>query len=146
MSWKHLCSEFILSLRAIEWWWKGDLLMEAKPCIYTQYCRIMGNTRDSLKSLARPSGNLWNFLSIPKSLCGFQWVILIGSYFWPPEGLGLGLQVGWPQELSFEQSTSRFGRWVETQQNCSQCVPFWIRKVSWDSARLQFWWPCSGVN
>jgi len=64
--------------------------------------------------------------------------LLIGSYFWLPKGLGLGLEVGWPRELRFEQSISILGRWVETQ-----CVPFWIRKVTWNS---QFWWPCSSVN
>jgi hypothetical protein len=36
--------------------------------------------------------------------------LLIGNYFWMTEGLGLGLEVGWPPELCFEQSASISGR------------------------------------
>ena len=36
--------------------------------------------------------------------------LLIGNYFWMTESLGFGLEVGWPRELCFEQSTSISGR------------------------------------
>jgi hypothetical protein len=150
MSWEHLCSGFILSLRAIEWWRKG-VLLKAKPCIYTQYCRIGGNARDPLESLARPLGDLWDFPSVPKSLCGFQWVVLTHRKLflatWRSQSQARG-QVA--TRTMFQ--TKHFWIWKVSWNSakpfpmCSQCVPLWIRKVSWDSARLQFWWPCSGVN
>jgi hypothetical protein len=44
-------------------------------------------------------------------------------YFWPPEGLGLGLEImvaEWVFQMCFEQSASGIGRYVETPQSfCS---------------------------
>jgi len=48
--------------------------MEARPHIYTQYCRIKGNTKDHSESSAGPLDDSQGFPSVPKSLCDFLWV------------------------------------------------------------------------
>jgi hypothetical protein len=57
-------------------------------------------------------------------------------YFWPPEGLGLGLEIvvaEWVFRTCFEQSASGSGRYVETPRNFLSNVfrirRFRIRKV-----------------
>jgi hypothetical protein len=34
--------------------------MEARPHIYTQYCRTTGNAKDEHESLEKPLNNSWN--------------------------------------------------------------------------------------
>ena len=68
MAWlKHLCS----GVFSVCEWLSGDkmiILMEARPHIYTQYCRIKRNTKDHCESSERPSGDSQEFPNVPKGL------------------------------------------------------------------------------
>jgi len=80
--------------------------------------------------------------AFPKLCAAFNELsLLIESHFWLSKGISLGLEVRWPWELCFEQSASISGRWVETQ-----CVPFRIRKVSYESLVLVTCNPGSGCE
>jgi hypothetical protein len=48
-------------------------------------------------------------------------------YFWPPKGLGLGLEIVVAERVfqtRFEQSTSGIGRYVETPQSFRSVASF----------------------
>ena len=100
-------------------WWRQHLVF-----IHKLYGN-KGNARDLCKS----SKDLWvtckdsrTILKLCMTPC--EWRQLTGSYSWPPEAFGLGLGVGWLWE--------RVG-------NVFQTKCFWIRKVNWNSEKLQFW-------
>jgi len=52
---------------------------------------------------------------------------LIGMYFWPPEGLGLGLEIVVAKQVfqtRSKQSTSELGRYVETPRSFRSVASF----------------------
>jgi len=87
--------------------------MEARPCIYTQYCRIKGNVRDLSESSARLLDDLQGFPRFPKSSCDFLSVVLTHR--------NLFLETQRPQSQARGQVATR----TMFQTKC-----FWIQKVS----------------
>jgi len=115
-----VCSDFpSIPKSSVKFLWfnmthRNVFLATQRPWSQNRDCGGRGGVPNVFQSTSR-SGRyvetLWSF----RSVASFA-IWLIGVYFWPPEGLSLGLGVAkWVFQMCSKQSASGFRRWIETQ-------------------------------